>query len=91
MNLFFFFMSTRNYGRGEPSGYGFEFRTEVPEGPGSIPDVAKDPPSACGVRARKICDSECPVGVVSRKKFPPFSETYQNCGRGDGWWCCYLS
>ena len=31
------------------------------EGPGSIPDIAKDPPSACGVRARKIRGSENPV------------------------------
>ena len=29
-----------------------------PEGPGLIPDAAKDPPSACGVCARKIRGSE---------------------------------
>ena len=51
-----------------------------PEGPGSIPDGSKDPLSACGVRARKIRDSESPVvgrkqftiGVVSGENFPPF-------------------
>ena len=32
-----------------------------PEGPGSIPDAAKDPPSKCGVLARKIRGSESPV------------------------------
>ena len=31
------------------------------EGPGSIPDAAKDPPSVCGVRARKIRVSGSPV------------------------------
>ena len=35
-----------------------------PEGPGLTPDAAKDPPSACGVRARKIYGSESPL--VSR-------------------------
>ena len=39
----------------------------VPEGPGSIPDTAKDPSSACGVRARKIHGSES--SVVGRKQF----------------------
>ena len=32
-----------------------------PEGPGSIPDAAKDPPSKCGVLARKVRGSESPV------------------------------
>ena len=32
-----------------------------PEGPGSNPDAAKDPPSKCGVLARKIRGSENPV------------------------------
>ena len=31
------------------------------EGPGSIPDAAKDPPSVCGVRARKFHGSESPA------------------------------
>ena len=34
-----------------------------PEGPHSTSDTAKDPPSACGVRARKIRGSESPVVV----------------------------
>ena len=33
----------------------------APEGPGSIPDTAKDPRSACGVSARKFHESESPV------------------------------
>ena len=37
------------------------------EGPGSIPDVTKDPPSKCGVSARKIRGSERPV--VGRQQF----------------------
>ena len=32
-----------------------------PEGPCSILDVPKDPPSACGVRVRKIRGFESPV------------------------------
>ena len=32
-----------------------------PESPGSIPDAVKDPPSACGVHAHKICGSESPM------------------------------
>ena len=32
-----------------------------PEDPGSIPDAAKDPQSACGVCARKIRGAESPV------------------------------
>ena len=32
-----------------------------PEGSGWIPDAAKDPPSACGVRAHKILGSESSV------------------------------
>ena len=32
-----------------------------PEGSGSIPDAARHPPSAFGVRASKIRDSESPV------------------------------
>ena len=32
-----------------------------PEGPGSIPDAAKDPSSKFGVLARKIRGSESPV------------------------------
>ena len=51
-----------------------------PEGLALIPDTAKDPPSACGVRAHKIHDSESPMvdcqqftnRFVSGKKFPPF-------------------
>ena len=47
---------------------------------GSNPDVTKDPPSACGVRARKIRGSEFPevghwqfaIDVISRRNFPPF-------------------
>ena len=50
------------------------------EGPGSIPDAARDPLSACGARARKFCGSESAVagrlqftmGVVSGGNFPPF-------------------
>ena len=38
----------------KPSGF-------VPEGRDSISDTTKDPPSACGVRARKIRGSESPV------------------------------
>ena len=36
-----------------------------PEDPGSIPDAAKDPPSACGLCARKIRGSESPWSVAS--------------------------
>ena len=51
-----------------------------PEGPSSIPDAVKKPPSACGVRARKIHGSESPVvgrylfvmGVVSEGYLPRF-------------------
>ena len=51
-----------------------------PEGQCSIPNAAKDPPSKCGVLARKIRGSESPVvgrlqftmGVVSGKNFPHF-------------------
>ena len=32
-----------------------------PEGPGSIPDNAKDPPSKCGALDLKIRGSESPV------------------------------
>ena len=48
------------------------------EGPSSIPDVAKDPPSKCGVLARKIRDSESrwqfTMGVVSGKNSLPFRD-----------------
>ena len=51
-----------------------------PEGPGLIPDAAKDPPSTCSVCTRKICGSERPavghkqftMDVVSGENFPPF-------------------
>ena len=44
--------------RSEPSGFGSAFG---PEGLGSIPDTAKDSPSACSVRAHKISSSENPM------------------------------
>ena len=58
-----------------------------PEGPGSIPDTSKDPPSACGARARKIHGSRgWSLAVYHRcclwKKCPSFSETIQVCGGG---------
>ena len=50
------------------------------EGPGPIPGTVKDPPSTCGVRARKIVGSKSLVvgllqftmGIVTGENFPPF-------------------
>ena len=38
-----------------------------PEGPGSIPDAAKNPLSRCSVHTCKICGSESPV--IGRQQF----------------------
>ena len=47
-----------------------------PEGPGSIPDAAKDPPSACSLRAHKIYGSKSPMighyQFTMGENFPPF-------------------
>ena len=69
-----------------------------PEGTGSIPNAAKDPPSKCGVLARKIRGSESPMvgrkqftmGVVSGKNFPPFQRHIKIEEVDDGW-CFHLS
>ena len=69
-----------------------------PEGPGSISDTTKDPPSARGVRARKIRVSESSVvgrlqftmGVVSGKNFPLF-QRHIKIEKVDDGWCCHLS
>ena len=68
------------------------------EDPGSIPDTAKNPPSKCGVLARKIRGSESPVvgrqqftmGVVSGKNLLPFQRHIKIEEVDDGW-CCHLS
>ena len=64
-----------------------------PEGQSSIPDASKDPPSACGVRARKFRGSQKSRdrslavyhGSCLWREFPSLSETYQNWGGGYGW------
>ena len=63
-----------------------------PEGLGLTSDTAKDPARSCGVRGR---GSASPVvgrlqfimSAISGEKFSPLSETYQNAGGGDEWYC----
>ena len=59
------------------------------ESPGSILGTAKDPPSACGVRARKIRGSKSPVVrryqfTVSGKNSPPIQRRIKIEGVDNG-------